>query len=224
MPLDEAARAQHRAAMSARRLFSNRDFRLLFAGSAATNLGDGVMMVALPWLATLLTRDPLLIGMVAMARQLPWVLLALPMGVLTDRLDHRRTLIICDVLRVGLMLCAVGLAVTASPGVGAVLALAALAFVLGSAEVLRDNTAQTLLPRVVVESQLEEANGALWATEQVAGQFLGPPLAGFLIGMAVALPFGLNAAMLAGAVALTAAMALPRRVVDATPMRFGPGM
>jgi len=224
MPLHPAGRAQHRAAMSARSLFSNRNFRLLFAGSSATNLGDGVMMVALPWLATLLTRDPLLIGMVAMARQLPWVVLALPMGVLTDRLDHRRTLLACDTLRAGLMLAAAALAMLATPGTGAVLALAALTFALGSAEVLRDNTAQTLLPRVVGPDDLEEANGLLWSTEQVAGQFVGPPLAGLLIGVAVALPFGLNAAMLAGAVALTAAMALPRRVAMGVPMRTGPAM
>ena len=57
--------------MSALSLFRNRDFRLLSAGTSATNLGDGVMMVALPWLATLLTRDPFLVGLVAMARQLP---------------------------------------------------------------------------------------------------------------------------------------------------------
>ncbi|MBK6466225.1 MAG: hypothetical protein IPF96_04580 [Rhodobacter sp.] len=97
------------------------------------------------------------------------------------------------------------------PGVAAVLALACLAFFLGSAEVLRDNTAQTLLPRVVARDQLEDANGFLWATEQVAGQFLGPPLAGLLIAVAVALPFGLNAAMLARSVALAAAIGLPRR-------------
>ena len=89
---------------------------------------------------------------------------------------------------------------------------------------LRDNTAQTLLPRVVAPDQLEDANGVLWAAEQVTGQFLGPPLAGLLIGVAVALPFGLNAAMLAGAVALTAAMALPRRVPEATPLQFGPAL
>ena len=118
--------------MSALSLFRNRDFRLLSAGTSATNLGDGVMMVALPWLATLLTRDPFLVGLVAMARQLPWVVLALPMGVLTDRLDHRRTLLVCDSLRVALMLAAALLAMLASPGADAVLVLAGLAFVLAA--------------------------------------------------------------------------------------------
>lgn len=207
--------------MSVANLFRIRDFRLLFTSATLTNLGDGVLMVALPWLATLLTRDPFLVGLVAMARQAPWIFLALPVGVLTDRLDHRRILLATDALRVAFMLAAVTLASTATPGTAAALTLAALAFLIGSAEVLRDNTAQTILPRVVPKERLEEANGLLWSTEQLAGQFAGPPLAGLLIGVAVALPFGLNAALLAGAVALTALMTLPRRAAVEAPVPFG---
>lgn len=199
-------------------LWRLRNFRLLFASTAATNLGDGVMAVAVPWLATLLTTDPVLIGLVAAARTLPWVLLALPAGVVTDRLDHRRILIASDAVRVGLSLALLTLALTADPGTGPVLGMAALAFLLGSAEVLRDNTAQTFLPAVVDRSHLEAANGALWSTEQLAGQFIGPPLAGLLIGVSVALPFGLHAGLLASGIALIAAMALPRRTPAAVPV------
>ncbi len=46
-------------------LWSNRNDRLLLSGSAMTNLGDGLAAVAMPWLATLLTRDPLMISAVA---------------------------------------------------------------------------------------------------------------------------------------------------------------
>lgn len=196
-------------------LWRLRNFRLLFASTAMTNLGDGVMAVAVPWLATLLTQNPVLIGLVAAARTLPWFLLALPAGVVTDRLDHRRILVGADALRVALTLALLVLALTAEPGTAPVLGMAALAFLLGSAEVLRDNTAQTFLPSVVDRSHLEQANGALWSTEQLAGQFLGPPLAGLLIGVSVALPFGLHAGLLAAGVALIAAMALPRRIPEA---------
>ena len=187
------------------------------ASTTATNLGDGVMAVAVPWLATLLTHDPLLIGLVAGARTLPWFLLSLPAGVITDRHDHRRILYAADGLRIGLAIALLVLALTASPGTAPVLVMAGLTFLLGSAEVLRDNTAQTFVPSVVEKSQLEQANGTLWACEQMAGQFLGPPLAGFLIGVSVALPFGMHAGLLAAGVALVAAMALPRRVPAANP-------
>lgn len=200
----------HRLRMTSPSLWQNRNYRLLFASAAATNLGDGLIAVAVPWLATLLTHDPFLIGLVASARSLPWFLFALPAGVLTDRLDHRRILIGADCLRALLSIALIALAVLATPGTAPVLAMAALSFVLGSAEVLRDNTAQTFLPTIVDKSQLEQANGALWSTEQLAGQFIGPPLAGFLIGLSVAVPFGVQAALLAGAVVLIAGMSLPR--------------
>lgn len=203
--------------MTGQPLWRLRNFRLLFASTAMTNLGDGVMAVAVPWLATLLTQDPVLIGLVAAARTLPWLLLSLPAGVITDRLDHRRILVGADLLRVALTLSLLALALTASPGTAPVLGMAALAFLLGSAEVLRDNTAQTFLPSVVDRTQLEQANGALWSTEQLAGQFIGPPLAGLLIGVSVALPFGLHAGLLAAGVALIAAMALPRRERASSP-------
>jgi len=52
-------------------LWRLRNFRPMCASTTATNLGDGVMAVPVPWLATLLTHDPLLIGLVAGARTLP---------------------------------------------------------------------------------------------------------------------------------------------------------
>lgn len=189
-------------------LSGNRDFRLLFASAAFTNLGDGILAIALPWFATVLTGDAFLIGLVASARQLPWLLLSLPAGVLTDRFDRRRLILACDALRLVLALTLVGLAL-APGGVAAIWLLIGLTFVLGSAEVLRDNTAQTFLPQVVGRDALERANGLLWTTEQLGGQFLGPPLAGLLIGLAIALPFGFQAAMLAAALALVAAMTAP---------------
>ena len=195
-----------------------RNFRLLFASTTVTNLGDGVMAVAVPWLATRLTSDPALIGLVAGARTLPWFLLSLPAGVVTDRFDHRRLLVAADTARVVLTLALLTLALTAAPGTGPVLAMAVLTFLLGSAEVLRDNTAQTFVPTVVARGQLEGANSSLWAGEQLAGHFIGPPLAGLLIGVSVALPFGVHAGLLATGVVLIVAMALPRRAAQANPL------
>lgn len=193
-------------------LWQNRNFHLMFASSAVTNLGDGLIAVAVAWLATLLTHDPFLIGLVATARHLPWFLFALPAGVITDRLDHRRLIIGADCVRVVISLALLTLAFTASPGTTPVLIMTALCFLLGSAEVLRDNTAQTFTPSVVEKTQLEQANGAMWSAEQLAGQFVGPPLAGLLIGVSVALPFGIQAGLLAIAVVLTLSMKMPKRV------------
>jgi MFS family permease len=194
-----------------RDLWVRANFRRMFLAAGATNLGDGVIAVALPWMATLLTTDAFLIGLVAAGRHAPWFLFALPAGVLTDRFDHRRILIGADLFRLVVAAALVVLALTASPGTGPALALAALSFALGSAEVLRDNTAQTFVPQLVERHQLERANSALWSTETLAGQFIGPPLAGMLIGLALALPFGLMTVMLAVAVVLATGMKVPPR-------------
>ena len=190
-------------------LRENRNFRWVFFASTISNLGDGVSTVALPWLATLLTRDAFLISLVVMAGRLPWFLIALPAGVWTDRLDRRLVMIRADIIRllltlgvVVLILTTTALPVADTSGPGLILALAALTFLLGTAEVLRDNAAQTILPVIVAHDALEQANGQMWSAEQVMNQFVGPPLAGALIGFGIAWPFGLDAATFGLAAAL----------------------
>ncbi|MBY6048502.1 MFS transporter [Vannielia litorea] len=195
-------------------LARNRNFRLLFSATSVSNLGDGVSALAVPWLATLLTRDPLLIALVPFAGSLPWMLFAIPAGAVVDRSDRRALMVRADVLRVLLTMGIVALALRMPEGGGAlpVMALAGLAFLLGSAEVVRDNAAQTFLPAVVEPGDLEAANGQLWSAEQVAGHFVGPPLAGLLIAWAVPAPFLLDAVTFALAAWLVWAISVPRRV------------
>lgn len=201
--------------MSYRALRQNRGFRLLFIASVGTNLGDGVLAVALPWFATLLTRDPFLIGLVASARGLPWLLFTLPIGVVTDRYDRKRLILLADGLRLILVGAAAVAAVAATPGLGAVLVLAGLTFVLGAVEVLRDNTAQSVLPLMVGPEHLERANGTLWSAEELTGRFIGPPLAGAMIALSVALPFGFFSAMMLVSVAFIS------RIPRMAPVRAG---
>lgn len=176
-------------------LLRNPRYRLFLGATGAANLGDGIGALAFPWVATLLTRDPAAIALVAFAGRLPWLLLSIPAGVITDRADRRRLILRADAMRAALAVCVVaagsGLAGGAAPGGGmaAILALAGIGFLFGAAEVLRDNAAQTALPAIVAPGELERANGQLWSVEQVMGAFVGPPLAGLLIAWAVPAPF-----------------------------------
>lgn len=88
--------------------------------------------------------------------------------------------------------------------------LAAAAFLLGVAEVFRDNAAQTALPSVVDKAELERANGQLWSVEQIMGQFIGPPLAGLLIATAVPVPFIVDAVSFGLAAWLIWCISMPR--------------
>lgn len=202
-------------------LVCNRNYRLMFSAGALTNLGDGLIVLALPWLATLLTREPMAIAAVAAAGRLPWLIFALPAGVITDRADRRRLIARTDMLRAGIVL-AIMLLALGTPVPGAVWALAGLAFLLGSAEVLRDNAAQTILPAIVAPDDLEAANGQMWSAEQITGQFVGPPLAGLLIGLGIALPFGLDVAALVLAAGLVWLITLPPQARQS--VRFWPAL
>lgn len=177
-----------------------KNYRLLWLASAVANLGDGIGVVAWPWLASLLTRDPVAIALVAVFLRLPWFLFSLPAGVITDRLDRRKLVLGMDVFRfVALAVLALivwqSLPITVQEGFPTaplywVLLFSALA--IGFAEVLRDNAAQTLLPAIVVPQRLEAANGQLWSIEVLMNSLIGPPLAGFIITIAVPFAFLFN--------------------------------
>ena len=205
-------------------LFATRNYRLLFSASAISNLGDGVSALAFPWLATLITRDPMLIALVAFATRLPWLLFSIPAGVWTDRVDRRQLMVKAGMLRFLLTAGVISVILSAPEfpvqnGTPYILALCALAFLLGSAEVVRDNAAQTVLPAVVAKHQLEQANGQIWSIEQIMGSFVGPPLAGFLIAYAVPAPFLLDAVTFAGAAALVWCMRLSPTSAKVAPRR-----
>jgi len=192
----------------------------LWVASVISNLGDGVATIAYPWLASSVTRNPIHIAAVALVTRLPWLLFSLPAGVITDRVDRRKLAAWMDVVRaiVTLGVAFVVLAVqpdlaapeSVADGSAAVPSSAGLllalvyfaALLLGTAEVLRDNSAQTLMPSIVDKKQLEKANGQLWGAEMVMNSFVGPPLAGVLLGIAFSLPFFVDAGSFAVAAAL----------------------
>lgn len=194
----------------------------LWTASVSSNFGDGIATVAYPWLASSITRDGFKLGLVVLATRLPWLLLSLPAGVVTDRLDRRKLIVWMDVARFALTL-GVALWVTANsdalatpggPSENLLLSvLIAAAFLLGSAEVLRDNSAQTILPMVVPKEQLERANGRLWGAEMVMNSFVGPPIGGLLLAVALALPFFVHAGTFAVAAALVFLLAGQYRAV-----------
>ena len=192
-------------------------FQRFITASAMTNLADGVAVVAWGWIASLLTRDALLVALVPVALRLPWALLALPAGVLTDRVDRRRLIVAMDGVR-GVAFAGAALALwlalpleaapatgVSAPGLYAALLLAAL--VVGGAEVFRDNAAQTMLPALVPPAQLERANGQLWSAELLTNALIGPALGAFLIGLWLPLAFGLNALAYGLAMLLVAGLA-----------------
>jgi MFS family permease len=161
-------------------------FWRLWTAAGLSSLADGVLKVALPLVAVQYTRSPALIAGLAFAFTLPWLLWALPAGALVDRLDRRRAMLAANLVRGGLLGGAVLLTVS---GWGSIWVLYAVAFGAGSAETVYDTAAQSIVPQVVGRERLARANGRMFAAEQTANEFAGPPLGGALAaaGAAVAL-------------------------------------
>ena len=200
-----------------------RSYWKLWLATAISNLGDGVSMVAYPWLASAVTRSPILIAAAGFASRLPWLIFTLHAGVLTDRFDRRKLIVGMDFLR-GVLTVFVGGVVFLNkdtlPSLNDLtsitdlktnwslyITLVVTAFLFGLAEVLRDNSAQTLMPSVVDKENLEKANSRMWSAESLTNSFIGPPLGSLLIGIAIFLPFFFDAVSFFIAVALIASLA-----------------
>jgi MFS family permease len=179
------------------------EYRKLWASSTVSNLGDGVTLTAGPLLAATLTRDPVLVAGVAFAQRVPWLLFPLISGALVDRLDRRRVMGYVDVARTALI-GALGVAVLL--GSASLVLMYVVFFLMGTLETLFDNASQAILPAVVSREQLERANSRLLGAEIVSNELAGPPLGGFLFGVAIAVPFLLDAGTFAAAAALVLAL------------------
>ena len=179
------------------------EYRKLWTASIVSNLGDGVTLVAGPLLAASLTRDPILVAGLTFAQTVPWLLFPLISGALVDRLDRRWVMGYADATRTTL----IGtLGATALLGWASMPLLYVIFFLMGTLETLFDNASQAIIPALVSRERLERANSRLYAAEIVSNQLAGPPLGGFLFGVAVAVPFLLDAGTYAAAAALILAL------------------
>jgi len=172
-----------------------------WTASVVSNLGDGINFVAMPLLALSLTDDARLLALTTLAVFVPWLVLALPIGVVVDRFDRRRLMIAANVARVVLFgIVALG----AIDGWLDITMLLALLLVIGCCEVLFDSSAQAFLPMIVEPGMLGRANGLLFAAEVVAGSIAGLSIGALLFDVSVGLPFAANAVSFAFAALLIA--------------------
>ncbi|HQZ33932.1 MAG TPA: MFS transporter [Ilumatobacteraceae bacterium] len=166
-------------------------FRALFLGSLVSNTGDGIRLAALPLLAAQLTASPLLVSAVTAAQFLPWVSVAPVGGVLVDRHDRRRMILVTQAWRGFVML---ALALLVASEVVAIWHLCVVAFVITAGEILVDPSVVALVPTLVDDEQLDTANGRIASAEIVTNDFAGGPVGATAFGLAPWLPFLLDAA------------------------------
>jgi MFS family permease len=173
--------------------------RRFLLGEFISGIGDWLYLVAILVMLYERTRDPVLLGIVAAARVLPYVILSIPAGIAADRFDRRTILIVSDLARAVLMLVLAALvAVDGDITIVVAVAIASTSFAAFFAPALG-----AYLPTLVrSESDLGPANAA-YATLSEITYILGPALAGIVIALFdPALAFLLNAVSFAVAAAV----------------------
>ena len=189
------------------RHFSSGRFGFLWGASAASSIGDGLALVAFPLLATTVTRNPALIAGVAVATRLPWLLLSLPAGAVADRVDRRRLLMVVEASRM-IVLLLLGAAI--ATGRTSLAAVYLAAFTLGAFQILYVGATQAVLPAMVRNDRLSNANSQLFVAQTSGEQFLGPAIGGLAFAAMASLPFLADGVSFAISGALLA-LAFPRR-------------
>jgi MFS family permease len=172
------------------RVFALRDFRLLFAGATTSLLGDQFALIATPWLVLQLTGDPLALGIVLALEGIPRAAFMLLGGAITDRLSPRLIMLISDVIRLGLT----GLMAVAIFS-GTVQMWMVYAFGLGFGLVagFAIPAENSIVPMLVEENDLQAGNSVIMGVTQLAG-FVGPTVAGIVIGSYASSSLGIGLA------------------------------
>ena len=164
-------------------------FDRLWAASLSSNVADGLISTAAPLLAITLTRDPFIIALYSAVPSLPWLLFAVPIGGLADRVDRGIALAVANATRFILVL--IG-ATAVLFGWMTLPLLFVITFLAGICEVFVDTTTQAVLPMILEQDQFERGNARMSIAESMVQTFVGAPLGGFLFAAAMSLPFFLG--------------------------------
>jgi MFS family permease len=177
---------------AARRTFQSlryRNYRLFFGGQIVSQTGSWMQRIALGWFVLELTHSAFDVGVMAFAQFMPYMAFGLFAGVLTDRLDARRTVIGTQVAQ---LVSASALAWIALGGFAQPWMLYTIAFINGTVLVLDVPSRQQLTYRMVGRDDLPNAI-ALNSTLFNASRIFGPAVAGVVLVAGAGICFLVNA-------------------------------
>lgn len=166
-------------------------FNRLWSAAISSNFADGILRVSIPLIAVKLTTAPVSISAISALGMLPWLLFAIPIGGLADRINRKKFLAFAHGVRT-LVAALVSLSIATHHLTVGWLFLAIAIF--GTCEVIADTTAQTLIPRLLDKDQLEKGNSRLYLAETIVQDFMGGPTGGFLYGLAIGIPLFVSSA------------------------------
>jgi MFS family permease len=196
--------------------FTFRDFRVLWFGSCTSSIGTWMQFVAQNWLVLSLTGSAFYLGLDAFLQQLPIILFMLLGGVLADRFDRRRTLIVSQYIQMASAFTLAGLYFSGHVKIWEILALS---FITGTAQSFGGPASQALIPSLVDKKGLPNAI-ALNSIQFNLARLVGPLLAGAtLAAYGMTMCFSLNG--LSFIVVIAALMSLRvKHIAPAAPKRI----
>jgi MFS family permease len=160
-----------------RQLLENRALTRLLIGEFVSSIGDWLYLVALVVLVYRETGDPVLLGIVGAARLIPYFVLSIPAGLISDRFDRRLVLLVSDL---GRAVCMVVLAALVFADSG-ILPIAVVAFVATCFSAFFYPAFGAYMPSLVRdEAEFGPANSA-WATLDNLAWVIGPGIAGLIL-------------------------------------------
>ena len=185
----------------------DRDYRWLWSGQVVNGIGNQITRIALPYQVYVLTGSTLAIAALSLFQLVPILLFALGAGSLADAVDRRRLLM---VTQAGLAACSLALILLALTGSPPIPALFAVAFIAAGLSAVDQPTRSSAIPRLVPPERLPSAIALNQLNFQMAS-IVGPAIGGILIatvGLAGAYAVDL-VSFLASLVALVAIKPLP---------------
>ncbi len=156
----------------------DRDFALLWAGLTISLLGDGIYLVAIAWQVYDLSNTPSALALVGLAWSIGLAAFLLGGGVVSDRFDRRRVMVFADLVR-AVALLAIG--VLSVSGRLELWHLIALVVVYAGGEAFFGPALGALVPDILRERQLVEANALEQFMRQTFRRLVGPALGGGVV-------------------------------------------
>jgi MFS family permease len=160
-------------------LWRNHAFLTLWGGQSLSVFGTQVTQFALPWLVLDINRSAISVGALSAVSFLPYLIFALPAGVIADRWNRRAIMLVCDAAR-GLLV--VSIPIASFMGYLTLAQLFLVAALMRLFTIFFDVGYAACLPNLVEKRQLADANGKLELTRSAA-ELSGQPLAGTLVAL-----------------------------------------
>ncbi|MBZ2183330.1 MAG: MFS transporter [Bryobacter sp.] len=170
--------------------FEYAEFRRMWLGACTSSIGTWMQNLAQSWLVYELTKSAWYLGLDAFLGQIPIFLFSMLGGVVADRKDRRKILVVSQLVQ---MTCAILLACLVGFGAVEVWHVLLLSFVVGTAQAFGGPAYQAMIPSLVQKEDLQNAI-AMNSIQFNVARVIGPTIGGVTLStFGATWCFGLNA-------------------------------